>query len=234
MFDFFALAQECAPHVHPKTLAAIVRTESSFRPFAIGVNYGGPQLRKQPTNKAEAVSAARDLIGKGYNIDMGLGQINSANLAWLNLTLEQVFEPCTNLAAAARVLTGNFQRASKATDDPQRALGKALSAYNTGNFSRGFSNGYVGKVVASHRQLVAVNYTVPAIEATSGAPAPQADTGAAGRAPTRATRERPPAAASEADGPVRLQGHRPARSAAQVFATEEHDLDPETTRALVY
>ena len=35
--DFNALAQECAPQTAPATLAAIVRTESGFNPYAIGV-----------------------------------------------------------------------------------------------------------------------------------------------------------------------------------------------------
>lgn len=237
MFEFFALAQECAPNVHPKTLAAIVQTESRFRPFSIGVNYGGPQLRRQPTTKAEAVQAAEGLIAKGYNIDMGLGQINSANLGWLKLTVEQVFDPCTNLAAAAKVLTGNYMRAIKSTGDPQRALGKALSAYNSGSFSRGYSNGYVGKVVKSHEHLVAVNYVVPAIAPTGRRE--QTPTAQMKPPPARAQLAQPAprsgAPASTAAGePLRVQGTRPRRSAEQVFATDLHEADDETSRVMVY
>lgn len=235
MLEFFALAQECAPHVHPNTLAAIVRTESRFKPFAIGVNYGKPQLRRQPTNKQEAVEAAKALIEKGYNIDMGLGQINSANMDWLGLSVEDAFDPCKNLSAAARVLTGNFQRATKGTPDQQQALSKAISAYNTGSFARGFTNGYVGKVVASHKQLVAVNYVVPAIVASGESRPAAADTPARPAdpaivtAPRRVARETAPAG----DEPVKLQAERVRADPARVFAAEAHD-DPETASALVY
>ena len=109
--DFFVLAQQCAPAVHPQTLAAIVKTESGFNPFAIGVNKGGLQLTRQPTNKAEAVAAAKTLIAGGQTIDMGLGQINSENLTRLGMTGDEVFDVCKNLSAAALILEDNFTRA---------------------------------------------------------------------------------------------------------------------------
>lgn len=144
--DFNTLVAECAPWVAPSTLAAIVRTESGFKPLAIGIN-GGARLQRQPQNLEEAVATAKWLIANGYNIDMGLGQVNSANLAKTGLTVEHAFDPCKNLAAAATILTWNYQSASRKTDNQQAALHAALSAYNTGSFTRGFSNGYVGKVI---------------------------------------------------------------------------------------
>ena len=144
--DFLALSQECAPWVAPQTMAAIVKTESGFNPLSIGVN-GGARLVRQPDNKAEAVATARWLIEKGYNIDLGLGQVNSSNLVKVGLSVEDAFEPCKNVAAAATILHGNFQAAKGKVQDDQAALHAALSAYNTGSFSKGFSNGYVQKVL---------------------------------------------------------------------------------------
>lgn len=144
--DFNTLVAECAPWVAPSTLAAIVRTESGFKPLAIGIN-GGARLERQPANVSEAVATANWLIANGYNIDMGLGQVNSSNLAKTGLTVEHAFDPCKNLAAAATILTWNYQSASRKTSNQQAALHAALSAYNTGSFTRGFSNGYVGKVI---------------------------------------------------------------------------------------
>jgi len=132
--DFLALSQECAPWVAPQTMAAIVKTESGFNPLSIGVN-GGARLVRQPDNKAEAVATARWLIEKGYNIDLGLGQVNSSNLAKVGLSVEDAFEPCKNVAAAATILHGNFQAAKGKVQDDQAALHAALSAYNTGSFS---------------------------------------------------------------------------------------------------
>ncbi|WCF29602.1 lytic transglycosylase domain-containing protein [Xylella fastidiosa] len=144
--DFLALSQECAPWVATQTMAAIVKTESGFNPLLISVN-GGAKLVRQPENKAEAVSTARWLIEKGYNIDLGLGQVNSSNLVKVGLSVEDAFEPCKNLAAAATILQGNFQVAKGKVHDDQAALHAALSAYNTGSFSKGFLNGYVQKVL---------------------------------------------------------------------------------------
>ena len=69
-------------------------------------------------------------------------------MRWLGLTWETVFDPCTNVAALARVLTTNYN-AVKAGRDPQSALRVALSMYNTGSQTRGFRNGYVAKVVGN-------------------------------------------------------------------------------------
>jgi type IV secretion system protein VirB1 len=82
----------------------------------------------------------------GYSVDLGLGQINSRNMRWLGLTWDTVFDPCTNVAALARVLTTNYNSA-KIGRDPQTALRVALSMYNTGSQTRGFRNGYVAKVL---------------------------------------------------------------------------------------
>jgi len=146
-----SMLSQCAPEVAPSTLAAIVSVESGGNPYAIGVNRGR-QVR-QPTSAAEAVAVAKGLLARGANIDLGLGQINSSNLKWLSLSVEAAFDPCSNLAAAARVLTGNYRRAVSL--GIQSPLGAALSAYNTGSMQRGYRNGYVAKVYrASGRRLL--------------------------------------------------------------------------------
>lgn len=144
--DFAALSQQCAPGVSQQTMAAIVKTESGFRPLAIGIN-GGAKLVRQPGNKSEAVVTANWLIASGYNIDMGLGQVNSANLSRFGLSVENAFDPCLNLSASAAILTASYKLARSKGHAEQPALYAALSAYNTGSLSRGISNGYVQKVV---------------------------------------------------------------------------------------
>ena len=142
----FSLASQCAPSVAPETVVAIVRTESGGHPFALNVN-GGRQPARQ-TNAADAAATAQRFVAAGYSVDLGLGQINSRNMRWLGLTWETVFDPCTNVAALARVLTTNYNTV-KAGRDPQTALRVALSMYNTGSHTRGFRNGYVAKVVGN-------------------------------------------------------------------------------------
>jgi len=149
--DFIALAQQCAPQVSPFTMAAIVRTESGFNPFAIGVVHG--RLLRQPANEAEAVATARALARDGWDFSVGLVQVSRANWATYGLDERNAFDPCRNLAAGAAILEGCFERAGSARlntrPDRQSALRNSLSCYASGNFSAGFRTGYVQRVVAN-------------------------------------------------------------------------------------
>jgi type IV secretion system protein VirB1 len=94
----------------------------------------------------EAAALARRYIAQGYSIDLGLMQVNSRNLAQLGYTIEQVLDdPCTNIRAGAAVLTADYAAAVQTHGEGQAALQAALSAYNTGDFYRGFANGYVDR-----------------------------------------------------------------------------------------
>ncbi len=143
--EFLALADQCASFVSPHTLEAIVKTESNFDPLKIGVN-GGAKLQRQPVTVEEAVVTAQWLLANGYNIDLGLGQVNSSNLNRVGLSVTEAFDPCKNLKAAGTIFNNSFQSAIQQYPEGQ-ALQVALSAYNTGNFVQGFRNGYVGKVL---------------------------------------------------------------------------------------
>lgn len=151
------LAAQCAPSVHPETLSAIVGHESGGNPLALHVN--GSNQPVPPQNREEAVSLARQLISEGKSVDLGLMQINSDNLEWLGMSIEDTFDPCKNLAAGSRILEENYQRAHRQKGQEQVALYAALSAYNTGNQTAGIKNGYVQKVVENS------TYKVPAISA---------------------------------------------------------------------
>ncbi|WP_306115101.1 lytic transglycosylase domain-containing protein [Roseovarius sp. MMSF_3305] len=143
---FLVLAENCAPSVAPEIMEKLVRAESGFNRFAIGVN-GAEHRSYHHRSQDEATRIARELIDQGHSIDMGLGQINSANLDWLGLTVESVFDSCANLRASEKVLRDGYDRARAQGSDPETALHQALSAYNTGTFTRGFSNGYVARVM---------------------------------------------------------------------------------------
>lgn len=143
--DFVALAQQCAPTVAIETMAAVVAHESGRNAFAIGIN-GGARISRQPVNKAEAVETAKQLLKLSLSIDLGLAQINSANLTKLGLSVEDAFEPCANLRAAEKVLRWCYDPASQRLGSGQAALQAALSCYNTGGYSRGLANGYVQSI----------------------------------------------------------------------------------------
>ena len=145
--EFLALADQCASFVSPHTLEAIVKTESNFDPLKIGVN-GGAKLQRQPVTVEEAVVTAQWLLANGYNIDLGLGQVNSSNLNRVGLSVTEAFDPCKNLKAAGTIFNNSFQAAMQQYPEDQ-ALQVALSAYNTGNYVQGFRNGYVGKVLSN-------------------------------------------------------------------------------------
>lgn len=150
MLDMAMVAQ-CSPNMHPVIVQAIVKTESSFNPFAIGVNKGAGRLTRQPTNYTQAVQTAKHLLAQGANIDMGLGQINSANMSWLNLSVEQAFTPCANLKALQHVYQSCYSRAGNAGSGNR--MERAFSCYNTGNTRNGFTNGYVAKVMKNYQKF---------------------------------------------------------------------------------
>lgn len=198
--DLQTLAARCAPSIAPATLLAVVKAESGFDPLAIGVNGpgGGPVRSRRPE---EAVRRAKALIATGRSVDLGLGQINSRNLGWLGLTVEAAFDPCRNLAAAARVLEDGWRRAGSAA--PQARLRTALSFYNTGHPTRGARNGYVARVVRAAAQVV------PALEPVPGAPATTVEAPRPAAEPPLADPPAPPAtwdvfARARAAGPAFL------------------------------
>ena len=143
--DLVTLIMACVPFVSTNTMLAVIHEESRGNPWAINVN--GKQRFRKPTSYEEAVFESKRLIAAGASIDMGLTQINSATMVSLGLTVEQVFDPCTNVYAGGTVLTRNYVQASRKEQNQQTALQMAFSAYNTGSYSRGFRNGYVNRIV---------------------------------------------------------------------------------------
>lgn len=145
MIDMLFVKMCSVPNVSEKTLWEIIRVESSFNELAINVNDEGVKIKK-PVTRPEAVTLAKDLIQKGYSVDLGLMQVNSKNLLKLGLSVEDAFDGCRSLSAGSKILKDNYGRAASKSGEGQAALVAALSAYNTGNFRSGISNGYVSKV----------------------------------------------------------------------------------------
>lgn len=172
---FMQLATPCGGAVHIDTLAAVARAESHFDSAAINDNTA--RRRYTGLSDAQATSTATRLLAAGHSLDLGLMQVNSANLRGLGLSVAGAFDPCRNIAAGARVLVDGYRRPGAGVD-AQPAIYRALSRYNTGSPQRGFSNGYVVRVQASAEQVV------PAIRlAGSGASAPDVSAPVAPPAP---------------------------------------------------
>ena len=149
--DPAALMRRCAPRVAMVTMSKLTYVESEWNAYALNINYRGWRLAHQPRSKEEAIVTLRHLLGKysaikEFSVDAGVGQINSRNFARLGIAVEQLFEPCENVRAAETILVDCYVRAQPMRRGEQAALASAISCYNTGNFSRGFENGYVRKV----------------------------------------------------------------------------------------
>lgn len=138
----------CAPTVHPDTMLRIVQHESAMNPYAIGIN-GGYKLSRQPKTKEQAIAMAELLAKGGHNIDVGYTQVNIRTAKRLGVPLADLFDPCRNLQVGADVLRVNYLGASRRFGPGQQALNAAFSEYNTGNYKRGMSNGYVASI---HKQ----------------------------------------------------------------------------------
>jgi type IV secretion system protein VirB1 len=147
---FAPLAAACAPQVAPQTLAAYAQVESGRDPLVIGDNTAHRALHFR--NAAEALAAARRLLAKGHDLDLGLMQINDRNLALLRLPLDRAFDVCASLRAGADYL-------------------ELASRYNTGSPTRGFANGYVARIVRASFHLPALRFR------TGVSPAPPAPVG---------------------------------------------------------
>lgn len=204
MLEFLALAQECAPTVAPQTMAAVVKVESSYNPFAIGVV--GGRLARQPASREEAVATARQLASDGWNFSLGVAQVNRHNLPKYQIDYEQAFDACTNLRVGSKILEDCFVRASKRTPEPQAALQAAFSCYYSGNFTRGFKPDAVGKPSYVQKVLASAGVTpqaipvVPSIQTGTG-PKPQFDKAAGAAAPV-ALKVQPATPAAPAALPV--------------------------------
>ena len=133
----------CGLITHPTLMEAIVRAESGGNPLVIA--YGSdPRTVVQPSTKAEAKYLLDNLLANGIKPDVGLGQIWAANFERLGLDSTNVFDECTNLKASERVLLEAYIK----TPNDTHSIGRALSVYNTGNQSDGYSNGYVVNIIS--------------------------------------------------------------------------------------
>lgn len=154
-----------------KRIAAIAIHESGGDPFIIGVNadrgQGLPAAAVRSATSAEAAAKARALLAQGRSIDLGIMQINSAQLARHGLTVEEAFDACRNVAAGA----------DHYADDVRAVWNLAHRRYNTGGMERGaaYAAG-VEQVLARVRNpaiQIAGSYRTPATPEDIAAPSPR-------------------------------------------------------------
>jgi type IV secretion system protein VirB1 len=129
--------------VPAEVMQHVVRVESSFNPYAIGVV--GGRLVRQPKTLPEALATVRMLERRGYNFSVGLAQVNRKNLDKYGLdSYEKAFQACPNLQAGSRILAECYSRS-------KGSWPKSFSCYYSGDFTTGFRHGYVQKIYTSIR-----------------------------------------------------------------------------------
>ena len=124
-------------------MTAIVQVESGGDPLAIGDNT--TRRSYHPRDRASAEALARRLIAAGHSVDLGIAQINQANLAHFALNAHTVFDACANLGAGSEILAQDYAIATLRFGTGQVALHHALGMYNAGSLDAGAS--YVRRVM---------------------------------------------------------------------------------------
>ena len=142
-FALTVLIARCAPHVAPGTMAAIVQVESGGDPLAIGDNTA--RRSYHPHDRAAAEALARRLITARHSVDLGIAQINHANLAHFALNAHTVFDACANLRAGSQILAQDYAIATLRFGGAQAALHHAIGMYNAGSLNAGAD--YVRRVM---------------------------------------------------------------------------------------
>lgn len=154
--DYVALAQHCAPGIDSALVVRLVRRESSFNAFAIGLD-GRDSLKPQPQNFDDAMQTAERLIQQGFKFSAGPAQIHIDNIRRFGLTWRQVFHPCTNLTYAQKIFLFYHGKAVSTGLRGDDAVFAALRGYNSGNINATVSNNYAAAILSRPSTLQASN-----------------------------------------------------------------------------
>ena len=148
-------------------LAAIALHESGGDPLVIGINAdrdrGLPATSLRSPTAAAAAVQARALLEQGRSLDLGLMQINTAQLTRHGLTVEAAFDACRSMAAGA----------DHYADDVRAVWTLAHRRYNTGSTERGSAYATSVEQVLARVKLQQAQPGAPAIQDDVVAPQPR-------------------------------------------------------------
>ena len=164
--DFQKLAAQCAPDVSSTTLEAVARVESGLNPWILHDDTTGQ--KDSPHTLSDATTMLKQWVLRGDSVDIGLMQINSANLNALGITTTAALDPCISLSGGATILQAAYGGGATPAEQ-QVALLMALSRYNTGSPFKGIMNGYARTVmnnsgIAASPKLEPEEVTIPSID----------------------------------------------------------------------
>ena len=147
--DFLAIVQQCAPSIEPNLALRLIKQESNFNPYAIGLD-GKAVLTPQPKTYEEAVSVAERLIKEGKGFSVGVSQVHISNIKQLGLTWKQAFDPCINVSHGENILQNFYGAALRAGYVGNEAVFMSLRGYNSGSIFNPVSNQYAANITGSH------------------------------------------------------------------------------------
>ena len=141
---FEAMILECAvPEAPPAIIERIIQVESAGDPLAVNIN--GKTVTLQPENPTleNLVIRIEVELAEGNSADIGLMQLNTQHILPTPEAIRGAFDPCANIRAGSEIFMRAYRPAVDFYGETELAFETALSAYNTGTFHRGFTNGYV-------------------------------------------------------------------------------------------
>src|SRR4030088_90618 len=107
--DITRLQSTCLPTAPLSTLRAVVQVESGGNPNAMQIDFpkrllkrwrlaeGTLRLKRQPTNRREALDWLAYFQSYDIFVDLGLMQVSTAEAKRRGIPPASLFEPCTNL-----------------------------------------------------------------------------------------------------------------------------------------
>ena len=155
----------CAAGVDSRLFTSLVRQESNFNPYAIGLD-GKAVLKTQPKSYEEAVKTAVNLAREGKGFSVGLAQVHISNVVRYGMTWEQAFDPCMNLRVGSAIYRNFYAQAIKAGYRADGATFAALRGFNSGSVHNPVSNGYARDILGRVGIPSAAFSAIPAIDAS--------------------------------------------------------------------
>jgi type IV secretion system protein VirB1 len=164
--------EQCAPAMNRALMSAMVRRESNFNRFAIGMD-GKDAPVPQPRTLDEAVNTADGLLKMGKTFSVGLAQIHISNIKAMGIPWAMAFDGCTSLRNGQKIFEHFYAKAISAGFRGDGAVFSALRGYNSGSIYAAVSNKYASAIMVDaakaavpplHDGLVAVRASISTSE----------------------------------------------------------------------
>lgn len=151
--QFSVLAAKCANRIPLDTLSSLIKTESQFCSLAISVDNGETIC---PENKENAIELLKNMEAEHKSYWIGLGQISSTRLAFLNLNSEALLDSCINLNTVEKLLIECYREQAFPNLSYERQLRNTLSCYFDKSDKTGISTHYISRIFDNAEPIFAI------------------------------------------------------------------------------